>query len=53
MLFLILLMLVATGLGVAVVASVALPAHRDGRELLTPHGTDRLTAARARPSRIP
>ena len=48
MVFLIFLMLVATGLGVAIVGSVALPAHRDGRGVLTRRGSARLAAVRRR-----
>lgn len=38
MAFLVIAMLVATGLGVAIVGVVAVPAHRDGREVLTAKG---------------
>jgi hypothetical protein len=48
MFFLILAMLVATGLGVAVVAVVAVPARRDGRDLLTTKGEGVVDSARER-----
>ncbi|MGN6750957.1 MAG: hypothetical protein ACTHJJ_00220 [Intrasporangium sp.] len=48
MVFLIFLMLVATGLGVAIVGSVALPAHRDGKVMFTPRGAARLGLLRRR-----
>ena len=38
MVFLVISMLVVTVLGVAVVGVVAVPAHRDGRDLLTTKG---------------
>jgi hypothetical protein len=44
MAFLVLAMLVVIGLGVLVVGVVAVPAHRDGRDLLTAKGE---AAARA------
>jgi hypothetical protein len=47
MLFLVFAMLVATGLGVAVVAVVAVPARRHGRDLLTAKGEGVLDSARA------
>lgn len=46
--FLIFAMLVATGLGVAIVGSVALPAHRDGKGLFTTRGAARLAGVRRR-----
>jgi hypothetical protein len=48
MVLLIFLMLVATGLGVAIVGSVALPAHREGKVVLTRRGAARLDALRRR-----
>lgn len=48
MFFLIFAMLVATGLGVAVVAVVAVPARRDGRDLLTAKGEGVVDSARER-----
>jgi hypothetical protein len=39
-------MLLAVAIGVAVVAAVALPARREGRELLTPQGEEALRAVR-------
>jgi hypothetical protein len=48
MFFLILAMLVATVLGVAVVAVVAVPAHREGRDVLTRRGEEVVDAARDR-----
>lgn len=48
MLFLVFSMLVVLGLGVAVVGSVALPAHRDGRGMLTSRGAARLAGLRRR-----
>jgi hypothetical protein len=48
MVFLIFAMLVATGVGVAVVAVVAVPAHRDGRDLLTAKGEEVMESARRR-----
>ncbi|WP_347352561.1 hypothetical protein [Intrasporangium sp.] len=48
MVLLIFLMLVATGLGVAIVGSVALPAHRDGKGMLSARGTARVDAVRRR-----
>jgi hypothetical protein len=39
-------MFVAVAIGVAVVAAVALPAHREGRDLLTPEGEETLKAMR-------
>lgn len=48
MVLLIFLMLVATGLGVAIVGSVALPAHRDGKVMFTRRGAARLGWLRRR-----
>ena len=48
MVFLIFAMLVATGVGVAVVAVVAVPAHRDGRDLLTAKSARRRRATLGR-----
>lgn len=48
MFFLVLAMLVALGLGMAVVAVVAVPARRGGRDLLTARGEQLLRAARDR-----
>jgi hypothetical protein len=48
MVLLVFLMLVATGLGVAIVGSVALPARRDGKAVLTRRGAARLAAVRRR-----
>ncbi|MDN5798016.1 MAG: hypothetical protein L0H79_20040 [Intrasporangium sp.] len=53
MVLLIFLMLVATGLGVAVVGSVALPAHRDGKGMLTKRGAARIDSVRRRRSATP
>ncbi len=53
MVFLIFLMLVATVLGVAIVGSVAVPARRDGRLLLTQRSSARLAARRRRSPRTP
>jgi hypothetical protein len=39
-------MLICVGLAVAVVAIVAIPARREGRELLTPQGEDLVSLAR-------
>jgi hypothetical protein len=39
-------MFVAVAIGVAVVAAVALPARREGRDLLTPEGEETLKAMR-------
>jgi len=41
-------MLVCLGLAVAVVAIVAIPARREGRELLTPQGEDIVALVRER-----
>lgn len=41
-------MLLSFGLAVAVVGMVALPARRDGRDVLTPRGEDMLSLARDR-----
>ena len=48
MAFLIVAMLVATALAVAIVGVVAVPAHRDGRDVLTAKGSDVARAARQR-----
>ena len=48
MVLLVLAMLVATGLAVAVVGVVAVPARRSGREVLTAKGEGVLEAARER-----
>ncbi|HET7399259.1 MAG TPA: hypothetical protein VFJ94_12145 [Intrasporangium sp.] len=48
MVFLVLAMLVATGLAVAVVGVVAVPARRNGRDVLTAKGEGVLEAARER-----
>jgi hypothetical protein len=53
MVFLIFSMLVATGLGVAIVGVVALPAHREGKGLLTPRGAARLHVPRRGRARNP
>ena len=47
MVFLVISMLVVTVLGVAVVGVVAVPAHRDGRDLLTTKG-ERVTRSAQR-----
>ncbi len=47
MIALVFAMLVCLGLGLAVVGVVALPARREGRNLLTPHGEDVLGKVRA------
>jgi hypothetical protein len=39
-------MFLAVAIGVAVVAAVALPARREGRDVLTPHGEETLKAMR-------
>ncbi len=39
-------MFVAVAIGVAVVAAVALPARREGRDVLTPEGEETLKAVR-------
>ena len=41
-------MLICVGLAVAVVAVVAIPARREGRELLTPQGEDLVALVRER-----
>ena len=46
MAFLVVMMLVIIGLGVAVVGVVAVPAHRDGRDLLTTKGEGVARSAR-------
>ena len=48
MALLVIVMLVITGLGVAVVGVVAVPAHRDGRDLLTTKGEGVARSARRR-----
>lgn len=48
MVILVLAMLLVVGFAVAVVGLVAVPAHRDGRELLTAKGEGVLDAARDR-----
>ena len=48
MAFLVIAMLVATGLGVAIVGVVAVPAHRDGRDVLTAKGEGVARSARER-----
>jgi hypothetical protein len=48
MLLLVLSMLAVTVLGVAVVGYVAVPAHRDGRDLLTRKGTGLALSVRRR-----
>jgi hypothetical protein len=48
MAFLVVAMLVATALGVVIVGVVAVPAHRDGRDVLTAKGEDVARSARAR-----
>ncbi|WP_157557662.1 hypothetical protein [Intrasporangium oryzae] len=48
MAFLIVAMLVATALGVAIVGVVAVPAHRDGRDVLTAKGSGVARSARQR-----
>jgi hypothetical protein len=53
MVFPIFLMLVATGLGVAIVGLVALPARREGKGLLTPAGAARFHRHRGGRARIP
>ena len=46
MVVLVLAMLLSVGLGVAVLCVVAVPARRDGRELLTPKGEDVVSLVR-------
>lgn len=48
MVALILGMLICVGLALAVVALVAVPARRDGRDILTPKGEDVVTALKER-----
>ncbi|MDN5790991.1 MAG: hypothetical protein L0H25_09000 [Micrococcales bacterium] len=48
MIILVLAMLLVTGFAVAVVGLVAVPAHREGRELLTVKGEGVIDAARER-----
>ena len=48
MALLVVLMLVITGLGVVVVGVVAVPAHRDGRDILTTKGERVTRSARHR-----
>lgn len=48
MAFLVIAMLLATGLAAVVVGVVAIPAHREGRGMLTTKGEGILTSARQR-----
>lgn len=48
MVILVLAMLLVTGFAVAIVGVVAVPAHREGRELLTAKGEEVFDAARER-----